>query len=219
MTTQPAKNSSGLLVIIGVVVFVAMTFTLWEISESIRDHEPLTITDAQLSVWLHVHQSPALTTAMFAVTYLGSTQVVSLIAAAFGIYFIARRRFYWLAALLSSVFGGMLLNKLLKYAFHRPRPFFDDPLVTLTSYSFPSGHTMMATTLYALLAAYFLSMTKDWRWRACIVCTAAFVIVLVGFSRIYLGAHYLSDVLGAMAEGMAWLSLCLMALHSVWRGD
>ncbi|MGH9930880.1 MAG: phosphatase PAP2 family protein, partial [Pyrinomonadaceae bacterium] len=116
-----------------------------------------------------------------------------------------------------SVLGGTLLNRLLKYAFHRPRPFLSDPLLTITSYSFPSGHTMAATVLYGVIAAYLLTATPDWRRRALIIFSASFLILLVGFSRMYLGAHYLSDVLGAMAEGLAWLALCLTAVYSVWR--
>jgi membrane-associated phospholipid phosphatase len=209
MTTRPAKTVPGLHLIAGIIVFATMTLMLWQISESIRDGEPLTIADARLSSWLHTQHTPPMTTAMFAITALGSTLVVSSIAVGFGIYFISRRRFYWLTAFMSLVFGGMLLNRLLKYAFHRPRPFFDNPLLTLTGYSFPSGHTMMATVLYGVLAAYFFSNLKDWGQRIIIITLATLVIALVGFSRIYLGAHYLSDVLAAFAEGLAWLSVCL----------
>jgi len=215
MTTRPATTVPGLQLIAGIIVFATMTLTLWQISERIGDREPLTITDARLGSWLHTHHTPRMTTAMFAITALGSTLVVSSIAVAFGIYFITRRRFYWLTALLSSVFCGMLLNRLLKYAFHRPRPFFDEPLLTLTGYSFPSGHTMMATVLYGVVAAYFFTTTSDW-WRRGLIALSAFLLItLVGFSRMYLGAHYFSDVLGAMAEGLAWLSLCLIGLHGV----
>lgn len=216
MTTRITKSLPDFPVIAGIILFALMTFTVWQISERIQGREPPTSTDAQVSTWLHLNRTPSLTAAMFVITSLGSTAVVSSIAAAFGLYFISRRRFYWLAALVWTVFGGMLLNKLLKYAFHRSRPFFDDPLLTLTSYSFPSGHTMMATTLYALLAAYFLTKARSGPQRVLIVCTALSLILLVGFSRIYLGAHYLSDVLGAMAESLAWLSLCLTVVYSIW---
>jgi membrane-associated phospholipid phosphatase len=216
MTTKAAKTVPGLHLIAGIIVFATMTLTLWQISQSIRDGEPLTIADARLSSWLHTHHTPRITTAMFAITALGSTEMATLIAIAFGIYFIFRRRFYWLTVFMSSVFGGMLLNRLLKYAFHRPRPFFDNPLLTLTGYSFPSGHTMMATVLYGVVAAYLVSRTREWHLRISIVIVAGCLILLVGFSRIYLGAHYLSDVIAAMAEGLAWLSLCLTVIHYSW---
>ncbi len=203
----------------GVLVFVVMTITLGGISEDVANHEPLTSTDAELSNWLHSHGSPSLTKAMFVFTFFGSTGAVSCIAVAFGLYLVWRRRFHWCAVVVSAVFGGMLLNRLLKYAFQRPRPRFDDPLLTLTGYSFPSGHTMMATALYGVLAAYLCTTNVDARPRLAIVSAAALLIGLVGFSRMYLGAHYLSDVLGAMAEGLAWLSLCLTVMHSIRGGS
>jgi len=215
MTTR--SGAKGLHLLAGILVFATMTLTLGEISEDIINHEPLTLADAQLSAWLHAHQSSFLTSVMFVATSLGSTLIATGISVAFGLYLLWRRRFFWLAVLVSSVAGGALLNKLLKYAFHRPRPHFDDPILRLTSYSFPSGHAMMATVLYGVVAAYLLAKTRDWRWRVLIVLATTLLIASVGFSRIYLGAHYLSDVLGAMAEGLAWLSLCLTVVYSIWR--
>jgi len=212
-----AKVFLNLHVLAGVLVFVAMTLTLSEISEDVIRHEPLTVVDAQLSSWLHTHGSPLLTNAMFVATFFGSTVAVTLIAVGLGVYLLWRRRFYWFAALASSVVGGVLLNNLLKYAFHRARPHFADPLLTLTSYSFPSGHTMMATVLYGMIAVYLFLRTEDWRWRAITILSASLLIALVAFSRIYLGAHYLSDILGAMAEGLAWLAVCLTVVYSVWQ--
>lgn len=211
------KNLLSLHLVAGILVFATMTLTLGEISEDVINHEPLTIADAQLSGWLHTHSSPFATSAMFVATSLGATVIVTCISIAMALYLLWRGRFYWLAALVSSVVGGMLLNKLLKYIFHRARPHFDDSILSLTSYSFPSGHTMMATVLYGVLAAYLFARTPDWRWRGLIIFSAGLLIAVVGFSRIYLGAHYLSDVLAAMAEGLAWLSLCLTVVYSVWE--
>jgi undecaprenyl-diphosphatase len=218
MNKQSYRRSFlGLHVVAGLIIFATMTLTLWEISEDIRNREPLTVADAQLSTWLHTHPTPLLTRAMFAITWLGSGAIASCIAAPFVIYFVRRRRFYWLAAFASSIYGGMLLNRILKYMFQRPRPHFDDPLLSLSSYSFPSGHTMTATVVFGVVASYLFTTTKDWRLRTLIICVAGFLILLVGFTRMYLGVHYLSDVLGAMAEGLAWLSLCLTVIYSLRR--
>lgn len=210
-------NFPALYLVVGTLIFTAMTLLLGEISEDVINHEPLTIADAQLSTWLHTHGSAPLTRALWIVTSLHSTLAVSSMAVLIGLYLLWRRQPYWLAAFWLSVFGGMLLNKLLKFAFHRARPHFDDPILRLTSYGFPSGHTMMATVLYGALAAYIVAGTKQTRWRVLVILSASLMIMLVGFSRVYLGAHYLSDVLGAMAEGLAWLSVCLTAVYSLWR--
>jgi undecaprenyl-diphosphatase len=119
--------------------------------------------------------------------------------------------------LLLSVSGGLLLNNILKLAFHRARPQFDDPLLMLTTYSFPSGHTMNATVLYGALATFVFAKSKSWPPRIVAAAVAITFIVLVAFSRVYLGAHYLSDVLGAICEGLAWTALCLTALYYFWK--
>ncbi|SRR6266545_2274943 len=215
MTTR--SGAKGLHLLAGIMVFAAMTLILGAISQDIINHKPFTAADAQLSTWLYARRSSSLTSVMLAATLLGSIGIATCISVAFGLYLLWRRRFFWLTVLVSSVTGGALLNRLLKYAFQRPRPHFDDPILRLTSYSFPSGHTMMATVLYGVIAAYVFAKTPDRRWRSVIILAASFLIALVGFSRIYLGAHYLSDVLGAMAEGLAWLSLCFSVVYFIWR--
>ena len=214
---RQAKGFLGLYLIAGILIVIGMTLTLGEIAEDVRNGEPLTVVDVQLSNWLHMHASAPLTSSMLLITFFGSTALVSSLAVLFGLYLLYRRQPYWLTAMALSVFGGMGVNKLLKFVVHRARPHFNDPILSLTSYSFPSGHTMMATVLYGVLAVYIVARTKQTRWRVLVILSACLMITLVGFSRIYLGAHYLSDVLAAMAEGLAWLSLCLTAVYSVWR--
>jgi membrane-associated phospholipid phosphatase len=211
-----AKPFFGWHVVAGLLVFAAMTLILGEIGEDIKNGEPLTFIDASLTAWLHAHRVPALTSLLLLATSLGSTWVVVVIAGLFGLYLLWRREPFWFVAILLSVFGGMGLNRFLKYIFQRPRPFFDDPILSLTSYSFPSGHTMAAAMLFGSIGAYLFVHTQRFALRLLIVLSAAILIAVVGFSRIYLGAHYLSDVLGALAEGLAWLSLCLTAVYSVW---
>jgi membrane-associated phospholipid phosphatase len=218
MTTRSAGiGAPGAHLAAGVLVLAVMTLVLASISEDVVRQEPLTVADARVSAWLHARASPFVTRAMRVATSFGSPVAVMSIAGALALYLLSRRRLYWLAALVLSVPGGALLNRLLKYAFHRARPHFDDPILTLTGYSFPSGHTMMASVLYGVVAAYLCAHAPDWRRRALIVSSASLLIALVGFSRIYLGAHYVSDVLGALAEGLAWLSLCLTVVYTIWQ--
>ncbi|HEV7798148.1 MAG TPA: hypothetical protein VGO73_08340, partial [Pyrinomonadaceae bacterium] len=106
-----SKSIRGLHLVAGILVFATMTLTLGEISEDVINREPLTVVDAQLSTWLHAHRSPPLTTVMLVSTALGATLTVTCIAVAFLLYLFWRRRYYWFAAVASSVFGGMLLNK------------------------------------------------------------------------------------------------------------
>ncbi len=217
MTTHAvAKGFPGGHLTVGILVFTSMTLILAGISDDVIDHERLTVVDMQFSNWLHAHGSPFVTDAMLVATSFGSPLMVTCIAAAMALYLLWRRRPYWLAALALSVAGGALLNMLLKYAFHRTRPHFADPILTLSGYGFPSGHTMMASVLYGVVAVYLIAHTPNWRRRALIVFSTIVLILLVGFSRIYLGVHYLSDTLGAMAEGSAWLSLCFTSVYSFW---
>jgi membrane-associated phospholipid phosphatase len=140
---------------------------------------------------------------------------MSIFALLFGIFLVRKKQHYWLLALILTVPGGMLLNILMKQVFHRVRASFTDPIITLSTYSFPSGHAAGTTLFYGILTAFLITHISIWRWRIVAIMAAIMLVVLVGFSRIYLGVHYLSDVLAAVAEGVAWLALCLTAVHLV----
>ena len=192
-----------------------MTLILAGLSEDVIRHEPMTAADVLVGTWLYVHRSSCLTSVMRVVTAFGSPVTVTCLAVSLGLYLLWRRSADWLAVLVLAVPGGALLNVLLKYAVHRPRPSLVDSLVMPGGYSFPSGHTMIASVLYGVVAAYLCAQTPDWRRRVLAVVSAGVVTVLVGFSRVYLGAHYATDVLAAMAEGLAWLSLCVTAVYAI----
>ncbi len=154
---------------------------------------------------------------MLVSTELHSLWAVAIMTLAICAYWWVRGLRDWVFTMVIAVFGGMLLNLLLKHLFLRPRPQFDHPIVTLTTYSFPSGHTMMATVFYGTLCCFVLSRPPRRHWRLLAIPIALVTIALVGFSRIYLGAHYLSDVLGAFAEGLTWLGFCLISAEVMKR--
>ena len=104
----------------------------------------------------------------------------------------------------------MLLNEMVKLLVHRHRPYVDGAFVDWSGYSFASGHTIGATLLYGQLALFILPLIKRRHRRALVIATTTVLILLVGFSRIALGAHYLTDVLAAIFFGSFWLMFCLI---------
>jgi membrane-associated phospholipid phosphatase len=105
----------------------------------------------------------------------------------------------------------------LKAAFERPRPAFSDPIATASGFSFPSGHAMVSLTVYGALAFVIVATTKSRRARVLVLATAAALVLAIGFSRLYLGVHYVSDVLAAYGAGIAWLMLCGLGLLGALR--
>lgn len=90
-------------------------------------------------------------------------------------------------------------------------------MVDWSGYSFASGHTIGATLLYGQIALFLIPLIRSRRGRVLLFSVASFIVALVGFSRIALGAHYLTDVLGGMFFGMMWLTLCLLIVRPFRR--
>ncbi|MGW8391495.1 phosphatase PAP2 family protein [Pseudoduganella sp. HUAS MS19] len=177
----------------------------------------LSALDVTVSQWLHARASEPWTTMMLAVSHLHSVAGIALLTLLFAWQLWRRQARYWLLALLLSVPPGMVLNVLLKHSYQRVRPSFDAPLLTLPTYSFPSGHALAATVFYGVLACYLWSHTRGSARRAAIVLGAVLMVALVAFSRLYLGVHYLTDVLAAVMEGLGWLAICVTAVSSLRR--
>lgn len=197
---------------LGILALIGAAWLFGSIAEDVVTRDEITVLDVQVSNWLHLHAIPALTSIMLVLTDMHGTAGISAAACIFAFYLVWKKSWYWLLALLITVPGGMLLNVAMKLIFRRARPSFDNPLLTLTTYSFPSGHAAAATLFYGLLAAYLVARTQSWRVRTAIILCAALIVAAVAFSRVYLGVHYLSDVLAGCAEAIAWLAICLTGI-------
>lgn len=207
----------GLHLTVGMVVIVLGCWWFGGIVEDLLTHDPLVVVDQQVSAWFHEHATDEVTRVARAVTFFGSTAFLTAASIAVALFFVCRRYWYRLLAFVLTMGGGGLLNVLLKHIFQRQRPVFENPLVTLSSFGFPSGHTMGSTLFYGSIALSVAMYAKHWRTRVLALLIAFLIIVLIGFTRIYLGAHYLSDVMGAMAAGVAWLAACETAVEIMRR--
>ena len=203
---------------LAVVGWGSLILTFWlflTIAWDVETHAELVLIDARVAAWLHQHASGTVTAVMLGITHLHGEIGLIVLALAFAAILWRKRERFWLMTLFLAVPGTTLLNQLLKHAYERARPHFDDPMISLESYSFPSGHTAGATAFYMVLAAFLVSRTYDRRARAAIVIGSVVAVLLVAYSRMYLGAHYLSDVVAAAASSTAWLVVCLSGVHAL----
>jgi membrane-associated phospholipid phosphatase len=211
----------GLHLTVGLALMLLAIVVFHEIAEAVMGAEQITVIDLQVAHWFNQHALPWLTSFLLVYTDLHGVLGAIILTALLAGYFYRQRASYWLFTLLIAVPGVMILNVLLKSVFGRMRPSFEQPLLqtVLHSYSFPSGHTATATALYGVLGAYLICRTAPdaWGQRVMIALGALLMAALVGFSRIYLGAHYLSDVLAAMAESAGWLAICIAGVSTLRR--
>ena len=209
----------GVHLTIGMAVLLLAVLVFANIAEDVIEPGSLVLLlDGHLMRWLQAHATPGRTAFFLVITHWHNTLGILVMTTLLALWLAHKRSWdweMWVLRLLLSVPLGMLLNMLLKGIFHRQRPVFDHPLVTLLTYSFPSGHTAAATLLYGFLAAWLLTVLKR-RWHALVLLLAISMVVLVALSRVYLGAHYPSDVFAAMASSTAWLAIVLTGV-STWR--
>lgn len=142
------------------------------------------------------------------VTSLGSFAVLTLVSIACGGYLLMQRRRRTLAFLAVATLGGLGVSLLLKNAFARPRPEFASDATYVLTASFPSGHSMLSAIVYLTLGALLARTSGRYRQKVYFVAMAMVVTLLVGFSRVYLGAHYPTDVLAGWSFGLIWALLC-----------
>ncbi len=207
----------GLHLTIGTAIVAGAAWLFGGIAQDLIAGDPLILIDRLISEWFRLHPTPRFNMEMQLASELASVAAVSSLFALMSCVFIWKRLWYWLLGLVLAVPGGMLLNALLKDLFGRGRPGWADPLTSLADYSFPSGHTMMATIIYGFAATCLILRIGAWPWRFFIAAITIMLVFLVAISRMYLGAHYLSDILAAMAAGTAWLALCLTAVEQLRR--
>jgi len=208
-----AYATLGLVILGGAVIAVVLTYLFAEFAELVMNGGTLALDTAVMN-FVGAHQLGSITAIMLEVTMLGTGTVVAMIVAVSGMFLWLYNYRQSAELLLVATLGGILLDSVLKIGFNRPRPHVFEWGTTVVSSSFPSGHAMSATVVYSTVAYLATRLQKTRSARIATRSAAAVLIVLICFSRVYLGVHYPSDVLAGMVVGFAWASFCMVTLEA-----
>lgn len=198
------------------LVLVGVPFGL--LLAQVRSNGPLVRLDTYAANHLHgwVLANPVAQDVLRVLSFLGGPPWFWLLIGGTATYWWVRGGHVRLSAFLvtTGLLGGTV-NRVVKALVDRDRPSLEDPVATAQGQSFPSGHTMLATYGYGALLLTFLPLLPR-RWRGPAIGSWLLLVALIGFSRLGLGVHYISDVLGGFVLGLAWLA-AMTAAFSVWR--
>jgi membrane-associated phospholipid phosphatase len=205
-----------------VVSFVAFFGVLWlgvciltiyllaELSDEVLEQEAFAL-DQAILLDIYKLSNPVLDTLMLSITRLGDPQTVVPLTFAI-ILFLAWRRYRLEAQFFAlNAFGGAVLSAVLKLAFSKARPALWPQLILEETFSYPSGHALGSMVLYGFLSYILASIYP--RYAKGFYAIATLLIIAIGFSRLYLGVHWPTDVLAGYGIGFLWVSVCIALLR------
>jgi undecaprenyl-diphosphatase len=191
----------------GLVLLLASMWIFFGIVEDVVSRDPLVVADASVFDFLQHLRTHAADRVMVGITQMGSVGVMLPLVVVVALWLAAHRCWrtagYWVATVASSE----ALVQVMKYTLgrHRPLALYEG----LEQFSFPSGHATISAVVLPYLG-FLATRGQPARWRVFIAAAAAVYVALVGFSRLYLGAHWLSDVLGGFSFGLAVVAVSAM---------
>jgi len=195
----------------------ALLFYFW-LAQSVQAGSTLAF-DTHIRAAIHRHNSPALTWFMRYATHFGAPIILSAATIAAVIFFIWKGWYRAAVLLLVDMVGVPFFNAYLKTYNHRMRPSAFFGVILPTTYSFPSGHALSAFCFYGMVVGLLSARINDRRARFAIWLMGAILTATVGISRVYLGVHYPSDVIGGYAAALVWVSMLLVFDQNEQRGD
>ncbi len=206
----------GIVLGLGVLVLGLATYGFVEISASVVEGETQRF-DERVLRWIATYHTPLAERAMVEVTMLGTWIVVFAVAGIAGVFlFLSHHRFSALLLFVATA-GSLVFNNILKVGFARPRPQVFEWGTHVVSYSFPSGHATSAAAVYGTVA-YLAARLQKRAWaRVLTLAIFGLIILVICFSRLYLGVHYPSDVAAGAVFGLGWAAFCMLTLEGVQR--
>lgn len=207
----------GLGLTLGVSAAVVAALAFGGLAWDVVGHHGLARSDPHVTAWVVAHRTGWLTSILKVVTWLGSAVVVIPVALIVAVFY-AWRRHQWgpLVLLTAAIAGAAASYTLIKAAVGRPRP---PPAIWIGHFSgaaFPSGHATQSVACYATLAV-ILGAGRSARAKAALWSAAVLIALVVGASRIYLGAHWLTDVLGGYALGFLLVAVVVIVTLTLGR--
>ena len=202
--------AGGLALTLALLVIIAAGVVVGGLALLLHGNPKLTGLDDQIMRWANRHATSASTHGLDVVTHLGATVVVVPLAITVAVAEFVRRRNALVFPFMTAVMvGELVLSSSIKSLVDRVRPTLN-PIAHTLGPSFPSGHTTAAAAFYAA-AAVLMSRGRGPSARAALAGAAAGIAVAVAASRVLLGVHFLTDVIGGLALGWGWTAICVIA--------
>jgi membrane-associated phospholipid phosphatase len=195
--------------IVGLTTCLLIIYLVAEISDEVLEQEAFTF-DRTILLWIHSFANPTLDRIMHFITSLNNPDLVSAIAGVALILLLWKRCYSEAKIFAIDCAGGVVLSYGLKSVFGKIRPNLWQSAIKEVSYSYPSGHALGSTILYGFLA--YLFATRFPQFSGLIYLLAVVLIGAIGFSRLYLGVHWPTDILGGYGIGFLWLTFCITML-------
>jgi undecaprenyl-diphosphatase len=173
--------------------------------------------DHEFAAALHDNSSPGWRRTFSFVTRLGSVLVVAAATTVVAILLLVRRRYVMAVGWIIAQAGGGMLVTTLKNTFERERPALPDVQLLASGWSFPSGHAA-GTFVFCGMGAYLLSrLSHSWPAHAAVIAAGGAWCLIMGFSRLYLGVHFVSDVVAGLIAATAWVAVCISGVEAGLR--
>lgn len=207
----------GLNLTLGLGVSFVLLLIFGAIAQSVLSRSAIVRFDLDFAEVLHSGATPAGIAFWIGVTRLGGLPATAVFGVGFALVYAWRRGWLVFGGWLAALAGAELLDWALKRVVHREPPVFQVPFVTETSFSFPSGHVLGGLVGYGMIVYFICCLTTSRLWRTLAIVAAGALVLAIGFSRLYLGLHFFSDVIGGLAAGAVWLTACVTALEVARR--
>jgi undecaprenyl-diphosphatase len=205
---------SGLTLSIFTLAFVYVLALFAGVVEDLITSDPIVAVDIRIANLFFLFRTDVLTNIFTWITLLGKSQVIlAFIFISIAVLWLWQKKYYILP-LFIAVTGSEAFTYLGKLAFHRPRP--EMAVYAEHSFSFPSGHATIAVAFYGFVGYLLMRFVQNWNRKVNIFFTTILIIIAIGFSRVYLGVHYISDVWSGYLVGAIWLIIAVS--FSEWLG-